>query len=52
MNILIKLIRPIGMLVSEFNDKVDRMRLHNLIRRGLKVGKNVYINKYVKKSRG
>jgi maltose O-acetyltransferase len=48
MNILIKLIRPIGMLVSEFNDKVDRMRLHNLIRRGLKVGKNVYINKYVK----
>lgn len=39
----IKVLNPIGKLISFVNFKIDRLRLNKLITRGLKVGKNVYI---------
>lgn len=42
MNVL-KLLNPIGWLVSYVTFKIDRLRLMKLVSRGLKVGKNVYI---------
>ena len=39
----LRLLGPIGSLVSYVNYKVDRLRLAKVISRGLKVGKNVYI---------
>ncbi len=40
---ILKLLEPIGTLVSFIHYKVDRFRLAKLINRGLRVGKNVYI---------
>jgi len=40
---LVKLLSPVGRLVSYLNYKADRLRLAKLMGRGLKVGKNVYI---------
>ena len=42
---LLKLLKPVGALVSYLEYKVDRLRLAKLIGRGLKVGRNVYIMK-------
>lgn len=40
---ILKLLAPIGALVSFINYKIDRLRLAKLINRGLKIGKNVYV---------
>jgi len=44
---VLKLLNPVGALVSFIRYKTDRLRLHKLIKRGMKVGKNVYINEKV-----
>lgn len=49
---LVKLLKPIGMLVSYIHYKMDRLRLAKLIQNGLKVGKNVYIMEDVEFDRG
>lgn len=46
--ILLKLIEPLGALLSYLKFKRDRLRLEKLINRGLKVGKNVYIGPNVR----
>ena len=40
---IFKLLRPISWLVGYIKFKVDRLRLNRLVRRGLRIGKNVYI---------
>jgi len=44
---LVNLLRPIGKLVSYVDYKVDRLRLARLMQRGMRVGRNVYIQKNV-----
>lgn len=51
MNIL-KILNPVGALVSYINLTIDRLRLKKLIKRGLKIGKNVVILENVDFDRG
>jgi maltose O-acetyltransferase len=44
---ILKLLKPISSLISYYNYKYDRLRLAERVRRGLKIGKNVYINEHV-----
>jgi len=45
---LIKILSPIGVIISRSKDYIDRLRLKKLMEKGLKIGNNVYINKGVK----
>ena len=49
---LLKLLKPVGALVSYIHYKVDRLRLRKLMNNGLRVGKNVYIMEDVEFDRG
>jgi len=40
---ILKLLKPIGWIISYIRFKIDRLRLQKLITQGLTVGKNVYI---------
>jgi maltose O-acetyltransferase len=45
--LILKLLKPISSLISYYNYKHDRLRLAERVKRGLKIGKNVYINEHV-----
>jgi maltose O-acetyltransferase len=45
--LILKLLKPISSLISYYNYKYDRLRLAERVKRGLKVGKNVYISEHV-----